>query len=135
MLLEGLIEPKEVISSGDIKIYLEGVDFRSEQYIEAPKVRQILNQEDAEEVGAEIASRLIRNVVKKIEGVDLKIDGKIEPFVLEFDEKGQITLKSYTIFMRVLNHAPDLIIKIHEFYSKSIKLEGIETKKKPTAES
>ncbi len=130
MKLDSILKPEEVIEIGNLKIYLKGVDFATEQYIESPKVRVIDNIEHAERIGAEIASRIIRNVVKKVEGVDLFVDGLKQEFEIEFDEYNQMTIESYTLFMRILNQCPEVLEAIHRFYSKSISLEGVEIRKK-----
>lgn len=130
MIFEQILNPTEIIEIGEIKIHLKGVDFRTEQYIEAPKLRGIKTIEELEYIGAEIASRVIRHVVKKIEGIQLKIDDNIVDFELQFDSNGAMSLESYTVFMRILNQIPEVITKIQEFYSKSIELKKVDIKKK-----
>lgn len=133
--ISSIINPVKVLElSSGIKIHLEGVDFKSEQYIESIKFRKPANQDEAEENGSEYVARLLKHCIKKVENVVLEdLDGSEKPFEVQMDASGKaITDESYTYIMRVLMQTGDDIVgEISDFYNKS-RLQGvkIDSKKK-----
>ena len=135
MIFEKITNPTEIIElkmkdAESIKIHLKGVDFRTEQYITSPVAKQYKTQEEVDMANAEYASRIIRNVVTKVEGIQFKIDGEIGDFEVQTDDLGQMTIESYTLFMRILNQCPEAIAQINGWYFRSVDLAGVEVKKK-----
>lgn len=131
-LVKDIISPEKVLETeSGIKIHLKGVNFSQEQWIESPKVRELKNIEDAELMGAEIFSRLFRCIVRKVEGVELILDGESQPLELQYDSEGIMTMESYTLLMRILNQESSLIPLIKDFYDKTTDIsEYISIKKK-----
>ena len=132
-LINDLVCPEKTITSDSgITVHLRGVDFPKEQWIEAPKSRNFETYDQAEKAGSEVFSRMMRSIVRKVEGVYLKIDeGKEEEWTPQYDVDGLMDLQSYTILMRVLNQDPTLITLIQGFYESSTNIDKfIELKKK-----
>ena len=87
-------------------------------------------QTAADRANALYTSRIVRNIVKKVEGVAFIIEGKDEPQEIQFDEYGEMDLVFYTCFMRMLNSKPEILTQINSYYGQSISLKGVEEVKK-----
>jgi hypothetical protein len=126
--ISNIINPKKVLKlSNGLEITLEGVDFKSEQFIESIKFRKPSNQTEAEELGAEYVSRLLKHCIKDVKGVVVEDEkGDEKPFEVQMDTSGKaIDDYSYTVIMRVLMQlGEEITTEVNNFYNQS-RLQGV----------
>lgn len=138
-LIEKLICPEICLEIGEAKLYLRGPDAKMNQWIEAPKARNLdkdgnfapTSTEDLELIGAEIFSRIMRACVQKVDGVVFNVDGKEIEYKVEKDARGVMTIRSYTALMFILNKMPGIVDTVDKFYKDSLNVDKyISIKKK-----
>jgi hypothetical protein len=119
-----------------IKLHLETPSISRRKYIESVLYRNLKDIGDGELASHEFAERIIKNIIKKVEGIHISKGGQVVPWDVSFtnNKNEEMTQESYEILIQVLeeNISEEDAKKLFEEYTNlSPKLtKGIKQAKK-----